>query len=179
MSCTTLRKKIALHAGLDLDGREAAEVSAHLKACLSCYREYVEMRELLGRVRSVGRLEPETGSDASRTEALVAGVMSAIHGPPPPAPQLLARVTLVSGWAAALLVAVTFGWSTIAGRPEAPRPTSPAKVIDHGADPLGGSSALTIDAELGRQLEELGLRRGMLRARSVSEPANAPLKKDF
>src|SRR5262249_14193780 len=127
VNCNRILKRLDLYAGGDLAGREAAEVELHLRGCLSCYREYVAQRDLLETVRGVGGIEPR--GDAER-ETLVAGVMRRIPGLPPPAPRLLPRVALVSGWAAALLVAVLFGMHARGDR--APRASDPAG----GADPL-------------------------------------------
>src|SRR5688572_33170040 len=120
MSCKSLRTKLELYAGDDLDGRESVAVVVHLRTCLACYREYVELRDMLTAVRASGR--PRARGDAE-VESLVAGVMGEIHGPPPPAPRLIERLTTVasvSGWAAALLLAFTLGWQVLSERTRDP-----------------------------------------------------------
>jgi anti-sigma factor RsiW len=109
MNCKRIRSRLDLLAGDDLAGRDAAEVEAHLRRCLACYREYVEMRDLLSAVRGASRPEAVALS-REPAEDFVHGVMSRIQGPPPPAPRLLPRLTMVSGWAAALVLGLTVGW---------------------------------------------------------------------
>jgi anti-sigma factor RsiW len=108
MNCKKIKARLDLLAGDDLAGRDAAEVEAHLRTCLACYREYVSMRDLLAEVRASGRTETPRAADAG--EALVAAVMDRIEGPPPAAPRLLPRLAMASGWAAALLLGLTLGW---------------------------------------------------------------------
>jgi hypothetical protein len=109
MNCKRIRPKLDLLAGDDLAGRDAAEVEAHLRGCLACYREYVEMREMLSAVRGASRPD-----DVARTrepaDDFVHGVLSRIQGPPPAAPRLLPRLAMASGWAAALVLGLTVGW---------------------------------------------------------------------
>jgi len=179
MNCTSIRKRLALHAGGDLDGREAAAVAAHLKSCLACYREYSEMHELLGQVRASGRHRARGDAE---TESLVAGVMRGIHGPPPPAPQLLPRLAMASGWAAALLLGVALGWRALVPADGSPiEPKSPARVLDHGSAPgaltidrRDGSPAASLEEDLARQLEELRRRGGP--SRSPQEPPTPALR---
>ncbi len=109
MNCKRIRPRLDLLAGDDLAGRDAAEVEAHLRRCLACYREYVEMREMLTAVRGASRPDDVAGARAS-SDDFVHGVMSGIQGPPPAAPRLLPRLTMASGWAAALLLGLTIGW---------------------------------------------------------------------
>jgi hypothetical protein len=109
MNCKRIRSKLDLLAGDDLAGRDAAEVEAHLRRCLACYREYVEMRELLSAVRGASRPADVAGS-REPSDDFVHGVMSRIQGPPPAAPRLLPRLAMVSGWAAALVLGLTVGW---------------------------------------------------------------------
>ena len=109
MNCKRVRPKLDLLAGDDLAGRDAAEVEAHLRQCLSCYREYVELRDMIVAVRAARQPADRERTGAER-ESLVAGVMERIHGPPPAAPRLLPRLAMVSGWAAALVLGLTAGW---------------------------------------------------------------------
>jgi anti-sigma factor RsiW len=177
MSCNKFRPKLELHAGDDLDGREAAEVSAHLKSCLACFREYTELRDMLAVVRS-------TGFDRARgdaeVESIVAGVMRGIDGPPPAAPRLLARLSLVSGWAAAILLAVTLGWQAFTGgRVATPPRTGPEPVlIDHrwnGRGPIPAS----LEADLDEQFDELRKSRGIRVRPTVIPAAGGPQTKRF
>jgi hypothetical protein len=151
VNCRHVRKKLALHAGDDLDARESAAVSAHLTGCLSCYREFVELRDMVSTVRAAGG--PRVRGDAE-SEALVASVMREIHGPPPPAPQLLPRLALVSGWAAALLLGVTLAWPSFFPAPTPPveRP-KPVILEGGGGDPR--LRTIENERELQRQIDEL------------------------
>ena len=109
MNCKRIKKKLDLLAGDDLSGRDAAEVEAHLRQCLSCYREYVELREMLVAVRDASRPAGFARSGAE-SEAFVGDVMKQIQGPPPALPRLMPRLAMVSGWAAALVLGLTVGW---------------------------------------------------------------------
>jgi|RhiMethySRZTD1v2_1073278.scaffolds.fasta_scaffold1941306_2 hypothetical protein len=156
MSCKNIQTRLDLYAGGDLEAREAGEVAAHLRTCLACYREYVELHDLLMSVRGTSR---DHARGDAETESLVAGVMREIHGPPPPVPQLLPRLAMVSGWAAALLVTGSLGWQVLASRTTPSPGGTPPRVIDRG-----GSDALSfeqikpaspLEEDLARQLEEL------------------------
>jgi anti-sigma factor RsiW len=167
MSCKTIRDRIDLYAGGDLDGREAAQIAAHLKSCLGCYREFAEMHELLGRVRATAR-DGARGADGS--ESLVAGVMGEIHGPPPPAPALLPRLLFASGWAAALLLAASLGFRILTGGAQEPSAGGPPRrLLQHESFdvlPAGGTApASALEDDLGRDLEEL---------RASSGPSRSP-----
>jgi anti-sigma factor RsiW len=109
MNCKRIKKKLDLLAGDDLSGRDAAEVEAHLRQCLSCYREYVDLREMLVAVRGASR-PAEFARSGAESEAFVGDVMKQIQGPPPALPRLMLRVAMVSGWAAALVLGLTVGW---------------------------------------------------------------------
>ncbi len=164
MNCRTIREKLDLYAGGDLDGREITVVEVHLRTCLSCYRDYTELRDLLTTVRATR--ESELRGEAA-TESLVAGVMSEIHGPPPAAPQWLPRLTLVSGWAAAITLAVTLGWQVVRP-PASSHSRSQPTVIEHGPSSGDLTPAWTINDEIGRQLDELPTRT---RGRRVVVPS--------
>ncbi|MBM4015259.1 MAG: hypothetical protein FJ293_09905 [Planctomycetes bacterium] len=129
LDCAAARPLLDLLAGDDLDGRERVAVEAHLRGCLACFREFAELRALLGTVREAATRELR--SEAAG-EALVAGVMGAIHGPPPAAPRLLPRLVQVSGWAAAALLAVSIGIQSL--RPSRPTPPAPApgRIVEGG-----------------------------------------------
>ncbi len=149
MNCETFHPLLDLHAGGDLDAREAARVEAHLRSCLACVREWSELRGLLVTVRGTARRELRS---EAMGESIVAGVMSSIDGPPPAAIRWLPRLTMVSGWAAAVVLSVTLGWSLL--RPAAPRSERAAPPIIQSPT-LDPSLIRTIGDELGRQLDEL------------------------
>ncbi len=150
MDCRKIHPLLDLHAGGDLDAREGARVDAHLRGCLACFREWSELREVLGTVRASSRRELRS---ESMGESIVAGVMGAIDGPPPPAVRWMPRLTLVSGWAAAVLLAVTLGLG--AWRDPAPRPERSSPRIVESQPNIDSSLIRTIGDELGRQLDEL------------------------
>jgi anti-sigma factor RsiW len=148
MNCKRIRSKLDLLAGDDLAGRDAAEVEAHLRRCLACYREYVEMRDLLSAVRGASRPEAVALS-REPAEEFVHGVMSRIQGPPPAAPRLLPRLAMVSGWAAALVLGLTVGWyrwqlNSPEGRRESSSGVKDPTVVDQ-----------RIDRDLRDQLDEI------------------------
>ena len=160
MNCNRLRSQLGLHAGDDLPAREAAEVEAHLRSCLNCFREFGALRDLLAKVRSTARVLP---AGVRGPGSLVDSVMAEIHGPPPALPRLLPRIALASGWAAALVLGVTLGWQSLAQRSAAPGrsgagPEVPV-VIDHGGDYLRGGAqvapASSLDTLLDEQFHEL------------------------
>ncbi len=129
MNCKRIRSKLDLLAGDDLAGRDADEVEAHLRRCLACYREYVEMRELLGTVRGARRPD-DVAVSREPADEFVDSVMSRIQGPPPAAPRLLPRLAMVSGWAAALVLGLTVGWYRWQLQGSAGRPGDPSLVRD-------------------------------------------------
>jgi anti-sigma factor RsiW len=149
MNCKRIRPKLDLLAGDDLSGRDAAEVEGHLRQCLSCYREYVELREMVVAVRGASR-PPEFARSRSESESFVGDVMKQIQGPPPALPRLIPRLTMVSGWAAALVLGLTAGWY----QRQSSRPVwSPpgARPIIENQNP----SLPTIESDLKRQIDEL------------------------
>ncbi|MBL8841197.1 MAG: zf-HC2 domain-containing protein [Planctomycetes bacterium] len=170
MDCEAIHPLLDLHAGGDLDAREAARVDAHLRGCLACYREWNELQSLLATVRGTARRELRS---EAMGESIVAGVMRAIDGPPPPAIRWLPRLTLASGWAAAVVLAVTLGWNVL--RPAAPRPERAAPPI-YESPSLDPSLIRTIGDELGRQFDELpnGLPNGAPNGRTLMPPARRP-----
>ena len=184
MNCKSIQEQLDLYAGGDLDGRESAQVAAHLKSCLACFRDFSELRDLLATVRSAGHDQGGSARGDAESEAFVGSVMREIHGPPPPAPQLIARLSFVSGWAAALLLGVTLGWRTLAGlgagsaggdAPPAAGPQAP-NVIDRGSnDPRLSTIDYDVDAELSRQLDELRRRD---RDHSWGGPSRSPVVPD-
>jgi len=153
MNCKRIKARLDLLAGDDLAGRDAAEVEAHLRTCLACYREYVAMRDLLAEVRANARpAGVARGADA--TESFVGDVMTRIEGPPPAASRLLPRLTMASGWAAALLIGLTLGWyrwRLDAGR--APRSLRSVPVIEVPDRPL--TMDRLIENDLSHQLDEM------------------------
>lgn len=159
MNCKRIKKKLDLLAGDDLSGRDAAEVEAHLRRCLSCYREYVDLREMLVAVRGASR-PAEFARSVAESEAFVGDVMRRIQGPPPALPRLMPRVAMVSGWAAALVLGLTVGWYRWqlgqGGTPSRPTPT----IIDPSrSDFTPANERRTfeqrIDSEVESQLDEL------------------------
>jgi hypothetical protein len=169
MNCKRIRARLELLAGDDLAGRDAAEVEAHLRSCLNCYREYVELRDLLVEVRAAGRPH-----DVVRTrgdsEAFVAGVMQRIQGPPPAAPRLLPRLAMVSGWAAALVLGLTVGWYRWHLERTPPHHDLP-NVIDPGR---GGATYVDrVERELSDQFDEMsgGRRNPATRRADEVKPA--------
>lgn len=165
MDCKKILSLLDLHAGGDLDRHEQVAVEAHLRSCLTCWREYTEMRGLLDEVRGSARAEFH---GESMSESIVAGVMGRIDGPPPALPRLLPRLMTASGWAAAAVLAVTLGWSALREQqPPAATRGTPTIVEMNGNRP-GGIPIHTIGNELDLQLDEL--QRGNARPRVV--PAN-------
>ena len=134
LDCDAARPLLDLLAGDDLDGRERLAVEAHLRGCLACFREFAEMRALLGNVRDAAARELR--SEAAG-EALVAGVMGAIPGPPPAAPRLFPKLVQLGGWAAAALLAVSIGIQAL--RPSrVPSPPAALPRIFEGGTSLDG-----------------------------------------
>ena len=161
MDCNKILPLLDLHAGGDLDRLEQASVEAHLRGCLSCWREFSAMRGLLEEVRGTARAEFH---GESMSESIVAGVMGRIDGPPPALPRLLPRLMTASGWAAAAMLAATLGWSALKEQaPVAPRGTS--TIVEVNRDRGGGIPIQTIGNELDQQLDEL--HRGGVRPRIV------------
>lgn len=159
MNCKRIKKKLDLLAGDDLSGRDAAEVEAHVSQCLSCYREYVDLREMLVAVRGASR-PPELAPTPAESEAFVGGVMRQIQGPPPALPRLMPRLALVSGWAAALVLGLTVGWYRWQLQREVAPHSGEGQVIQQNP---GGFTPATdqrtfdqrIDSEVQSQLDEL------------------------
>jgi anti-sigma factor RsiW len=150
MNCKRIKAKLDLLAGDDLSGRDAAEVEGHLRQCLSCYRDYVELREMVVAVRAASRPDELVRSRAER-ESFVAGVMNRIQGPPPALPRLMPRVAMVSGWAAALLLGLTLGWYRwqLNQNGASPRPGPVIEITPSNLSPT------TIDHEVQSQIDEL------------------------
>jgi anti-sigma factor RsiW len=76
MKCAALEPLIALYAGRDLEGPDAARVEAHVAECAAC-------RELLEELQSSQSALRELGSepvDAALLTAVRAGVMAGIGG---------------------------------------------------------------------------------------------------
>ena len=161
MNCKRIKAKLDLLAGDDLSGRDAAEVEAHLRTCLSCYREYVELRDMVVAVRAAAR-PAEFSRSAEESEAFVGDVMKQIQGPPPALPRLIPRLTMVSGWAAALVLGLTAGWLY---RQNGTAWVAPGggPVIEH-VNPSIPTIDQRIDSEVQKQIDEL-------RGRSPAEPA--------
>jgi anti-sigma factor RsiW len=174
MSCKRLRPKLDLYAGDDLDARDSLAVERHLRTCLSCYRDYVELRDVLMRVRATRPASPALPAGVA---PITADVMGRIHGPPPPAPVLLERLTLASGWAAALVIGGVLGWRLLGNAAEVGEPGRPPRILElpsPGASPAGGilESLPTLGEDLDRQLEDLRARRGPSRSpRGVESPS--------
>jgi anti-sigma factor RsiW len=133
LDCDAARPLLDLLAGDDLDGRERLVVEAHLRGCLACFREFTAMRALLGTVRDVAARELRSEATG---EAIVAGVMGAIHGPPPAAPRLLPRLVQLGGWASAAALAIAVGLNSVRA-PQAPPSGGARPVIVEGGS--GGS----------------------------------------
>jgi hypothetical protein len=166
MNCKRIKKKLDLLAGDDLSGRDAAEVEAHVSQCLSCYREYVDLREMLVAVRGASR-PPELAPTAAESEAFVGGVMRQIQGPPPALPRLMPRLAMVSGWAAALVLGLTVGWYRWQLGREIAAPHGTPTIIDTHGDFTPATEQRNfeqrIDSEVESQLEEL---RGQANAKT-------------
>jgi len=147
MLCSQIQKQLPLHAGGDLDPTDAVEVDVHLRRCLSCYREWSELRETLAAVRGIGR----DGPALRAPEQFVGSVMDAVRAGPPL--QIRSRLRWVSftGWAAAAALLL---WLSLPGRDDAPGPgRSPGPVtgtIVKEAAPAGAEASglrLVEDAE--------------------------------
>jgi hypothetical protein len=173
MKCERIQEQLDLYAGDDLAAREAVEVEAHLRGCLVCYREYVELRRMLAEVRSTRDVAIVDGTTVVR-RSVVDDVMAEIHGPPPPVPQLLPRIALVSGWAAALLLAVTLGVRTLGSSGSSPssgprvRSGDEPRILNPGSDvtPTAVDHAPTRrtgDAAEGPNGDEESLNRDLLK----------------
>ena len=164
MDCKKIVPLLDLHAGGDLDRHEQVSVEAHLRSCLSCWREFTAMRGLLEEVRGSARAEFH---GESMSESIVAGVMGRIGGPPPALPRLLPRLMTASGWAAAAVLAVTLGWSVLREQqPPAAMRGTPTIVEMNGNGSAGAIPIRTIGNELDAQLD--ALHRGGTRPRVVS-----------
>lgn len=167
MDCDKILPLLDLHAGGDLDRQEQASVEAHLRSCLSCWREFTAMRGLLEEVRGTARAEFH---GESMSESIVAGVMGRIDGPPPALPRLLPRLMTASGWAAAAVLAVTLGWSVLREQSSV-APRSTPTIVEMNGNHGGGIPIHTIGSELDAQLDEL--HRGGVRPRIVPAKGGA------
>jgi hypothetical protein len=94
--------------------------------------------------------------------------MKQIQGPPPALPRLMPRLTMVSGWAAALVLGLTAGWLHRQNGPTfAPPGTVP--VIEHG-NPSIPTIDQRIDSEVKSQLDEMRGHDPSAGARRTDEP---------
>ncbi|GJM22542.1 MAG: hypothetical protein DHS20C15_24570 [Planctomycetota bacterium] len=110
-TCRTIRDKLPLHVGRDLEPKLEKQVDEHLATCLSCFREYralAESRAILG-VVAEERL-PEGILDGF-TEEVMARIAVGEEGPAAELPRAARRAPLrlipaLSAAAALLLVAL-------------------------------------------------------------------------
>ena len=107
MNCRNIREQLILFAGEDLDALEAARVDAHTRQCLACYRELVDMRDAVARVRSLQEDVPSL-EQLAPDDQFCTDVMSRIDGLPVPV-RRLPRMVRSAGWAAAVLIGVFLG----------------------------------------------------------------------
>lgn len=100
MNCLDWEERIALHAGGDLVGEEAAEVERHVGDCAACQVFWSGLRETLGELRDVHAEGPEPAHFVT----VRAGVMAEIER----GRRIWRRLAWVSGVgiAAAVMVAV-------------------------------------------------------------------------
>lgn len=111
-TCHHVRDQLPLHVGNDLEPNAAERVDAHLKSCLSCFREFRELATMRGRLGVLAEEPLPAGILDGFTEEVMARIAIGEPGPAaePPVP---ARVLRPFAWqrvaavAAVVLVAVS------------------------------------------------------------------------
>jgi len=111
INCRNVRNLLPLHAGGDLDRKQAGAVDEHLHACLSCFREYRELITMRGRLGVLAEQPLPEGTLDGFAEEVMARVAVGEPGPRAELPSSIAwrrRLPRLAA-AAALLLMVGVG----------------------------------------------------------------------
>jgi len=129
INCRNVRNLLPLHAGGDLDRKQAGAVDEHLHACLSCFREYRELITMRGRLGVLAEQPLPEGTLDGFTEEVMARVAVGEPGPRAALPSSIAwrrRIPRLAA-AAALLLMVGVGARQVGLIGEAGQPVEPTQ----------------------------------------------------
>jgi anti-sigma factor RsiW len=158
INCRNVRNLLPLHAGGDLDPKQAGAVDEHLHACLPCFREYRELITMRGRLGVLAEQPLPEGALDGFTEEVMARVAVGEPGPRAEMPSSIAWRRRIPRLAAAAALVLMVG------------------VGAHQVGLIGGSESPTNPPRTERLASPTTLADGSARVSTIPPAAESPLR---